>query len=167
MGLQFGIALGIGLSLAALLFRASQPHIAVVGRIAGTEHFRNVERHGTETLPNALFLRVDESMFFGNLRAIEERLARELEAAPDTRDLVLIMSAVNRMDVTALEVLENLNQDLLARHVCLHLAEVKGPVQDRLMGTAFWGALSGGVYRSAHDAFEVLRHQPSSGKVVK
>jgi len=167
LGLQFGIALGIGLSLAALLFRASQPHIAVVGRIAGTEHFRNVERHGTETLPGALFVRVDESMFFGNLRAIEERLARELEAAPDTCDLVLIMSAVNRLDVTALEALENLNQDLMARHVCLHLAEVKGPVQDRLMGTVFWSALSGGVYRSAHDAFEVLRHQPSRDKVVE
>lgn len=167
MGLQFGIALGIGLSLATLLFRASQPHIAVVGRIAGTEHFRNVERHGTETLPGALFVRVDESMFFGNLRAIEERLARELEAAPDTCDLVLIMSAVNRMDVTALEALGNLNEDLVARHVCLHLAEIKGPVQDRLMGTAFWGALSGGVYRSAHDAYEALRHQPSRDKVVE
>jgi SulP family sulfate permease len=77
------------------------------------------------------------------------------------------MSAVNRLDVTALEALENLNQDLMARHVCLHLAEIKGPVQDRLMGTAFWGALSGGVYRSAHDAYEALRHQSSRDKVVE
>jgi SulP family sulfate permease len=60
LGLQWGIALGIGLSLAALLYRASTPHIAVMGRIAGTEHFRNIERHGAQTLPGVVFLRVDE-----------------------------------------------------------------------------------------------------------
>jgi SulP family sulfate permease len=71
--------LGIGLSLATLLYRASTPHIAVVGRIVGTEHFRNVERHGVETLAAAVFLRIDESLFFGNLGAIEARLLSELD----------------------------------------------------------------------------------------
>jgi len=157
VGLQAGIAIGIGLSLATLLFRASQPHIAVVGRIAGTEHFRNVERHGTETLEGALFLRVDESMFFGNLRAIEARLGAELDAAPRTTDLVLLMSAVNRIDVTALEALTDMLQDLHLRKIRLHLAELKGPVQDRMQGTALWTALSGRIYRSANDAFEKLK----------
>lgn len=156
VGLEAGIGIGIGLSLATLLFRASQPHIAVVGRIPGTEHFRNVARHGVQTLPNALFVRVDESMFFGNLRAIEERLGAELEAAPAVRDLVLIMSAVNRIDVTALEALTDMHRDLGLRQIRLHLAELKGPVQDRLQGTPLWSALSGGVYLSANGAFEAL-----------
>jgi SulP family sulfate permease len=159
VGLQAGIAIGIGLSLATLLFRASQPHIAVVGRIAGTEHFRNVERHGTETLPGVLFLRVDESMFFGNLRAIEDRLEAELDAAPQTRDLVLIMSAVNRIDVTALEALTDLCFDLGQRNIRLHLAEIKGTVHDRMQKTHLWKTLSGQLHRSANDAFEALKPQ--------
>ena len=156
LGLQGGIALGIGFSLAALLYRASTPHIAVIGRIAGTEHFRNIERHGVETLPRVLFLRIDENLFFGNLNAVEARLSAELERAPDTRDVVLVMSAVNRVDTTAMEVLTDINRDLAARNIRLHLAEVKGPVQDRLVKSPLWQALSGEVYLSVNSAFECL-----------
>ena len=156
LGLQVGIVLGIALSLATLLLRASTPHIAVIGRIAGTEHFRNVERHGVETLPGVLLLRIDESLFFGNLNAVEARLSAELQAAPDTHDVVLIMSAVNRVDTTAMEVLTDLQRDLAARGIRLHLAEVKGPVQDRLMRTPLWPALEGRVHLSVNAAFEQL-----------
>ncbi|MBL8416443.1 MAG: sulfate permease [Propionivibrio sp.] len=157
LGLELGIALGIGLSLATLLLRASSPHIAVIGRIAGTEHFRNVERHGVETIPGVLFLRIDESLFFGNLNAVESRLGVELEKAADLRDVVLIMSGVNRVDTTAMEVLSDINRDLASRNIRLHLAEVKGPVQDRLICSPLWKALSGDVHLSANRAFEALR----------
>lgn len=157
LGLELGIALGIGLSLATLLLRASTPHIAVIGRIAGTEHFRNVERHGVETIPGVLFLRIDESLFFGNLSAVESRLGAELEKATDLRDVVLIMSGVNRVDTTAMEVLSDINRDLASRNIRLHLAEVKGPVQDRLVCSPLWKDLSGHVHLSANLAFEVLR----------
>lgn len=157
LGLELGIALGIGLSLVTLLLRASTPHIAVIGRIAGTEHFRNVERHGVETIPGVLFLRIDESLFFGNLSAVESRLAVELEKAADLRDVVLIMSGVNRVDTTAMEVLSDINRDLASRNIRLHLAEVKGPVQDRLICSPLWEALSGDVHLSTNRAFEVLR----------
>ena len=157
LGLEIGIALGVGLSLATLLIRASNPHIAVIGRIPGSEHFRNVERHGVETLPEALFLRVDENLFFGNLDAMETRLTAELEHQPETRDVVLILSAVNRVDTTAMEGLSELNEELASRAIRLHLAEVKGPVQDRLMRSPLWNALSGSVFLSVNDAFEALR----------
>ncbi len=155
-GLEWGIALGIGLSLATLLLRASTPHIAVIGRIARTEHFRNIERHGVETIPGVLFLRIDESLFFGNLNAIEARLGAELESAADTHDVVLVMSAVNRVDTTAMEVLTDINRDLNSRNIRLHLAEVKGPVQDRLLNSPLWQDLSGDVHLSANSAFEDL-----------
>ena len=113
LGLELGIATGILLSLVTLLVRASAPHIAVIGRIAGTEHFRNVERHGVETIPGVLFLRIDENLFFGNLNAVEARLGAELIKDPRVHDLVIIMSAVNRVDTTAMEVLTDLNRDLL------------------------------------------------------
>jgi len=157
LGIQLGIAVGIGLSLAALLLRASTPHIAVIGRIHGTEHFRNVERHGVETLPGVLFLRIDESLFFGNLSAVEARLTTELAKSPGTHDLVLIMSAVNRIDTTAMEVLTDLNRELADHGVRLHLAEVKGPVQDRLEKSPLLPSLSGSVYLSVNEAFESFK----------
>jgi SulP family sulfate permease len=155
-GLDQGIAMGIGLSLVTLLVRASSPHIAVIGRIPGSEHFRNIERHGVETIPDVLFLRIDENLFFGNLNAIETRLASELEHAPFTHDVVLILSAVNSIDTTAMEVLTDLNRDLAERGIKLHLAEVKGPVQDRLQRSPLWATLSGQVYLSVNGAFESL-----------
>lgn len=156
LGIEAGIGLGILFSLATLLYRASTPHIAVIGRIPGSEHFRNVDRHAVETLPEALFLRIDESLFFGNLGAVEARLAGELEKAPATRDVVLIMSAVNRIDATAAEVLGDLNRDLDARAIRLHLAEIKGPVHDRLGRTPLLAELSGEVFLSVNDAYEAL-----------
>ena len=157
LGVEWGIALGVGLSLAALLIRASTPHIAVIGRIADTEHFRNVQRHGVETMAGVLLLRVDESLFFGNLSAIEQRISQELEHDRTLHDVVLIMSAVNRVDATAMEVLTDINRDLASRNIRFHLAEVKGPVQDRLARSPLWESLSGEVYLSVNAAFENLQ----------
>lgn len=157
VGLQWGIALGIGLSLASLLYRASTPHIALMGRVVGTEHFRNVERHGVETIPGVVFFRVDESFFFGNLRSIESRLSTTLKNDPEVHDLVLVMSAVNRVDMTAMEALSEIFEDLRDRDIRLHLAEVKGPVQDRMAQTPLWKGLSGRIHLSCNDAFESLQ----------
>jgi SulP family sulfate permease len=158
LGLEIGIGLGVLLSMGTLLLRASSPHIALIGRIPGSEHFRNVERHHVDTIPGVLFVRIDESLFFGNLGAVELRLDQALALLPETRHVVLVMSAVNRLDATAVEVLGELNRDLVERGSRLHLAEVKGPVQDRLKRSDFWVALSGEVFLSANDAFERLGH---------
>jgi len=155
-GLEAGIGLGIVLSMATLLLRVSTPHIAVVGRLPGTEHFRNVARHAVETLPGVLFVRIDERLFFGNLGAVEQRLNQELLQCEAPHDLVLVMSGVNLMDTTAAEVFAEFNRDLAERGIRLHLAEVKGPVQDRLMKSDLWSALTGEVFLSANAAFEKL-----------
>jgi SulP family sulfate permease len=103
-----------------------------------------------------LFLRIDESLFFGNLNAVEARLSAELMKDARICDLVLIMSAVNRVDTTAMEALTDLNRDLRSRGIRLHLAEVKGPVQDRLLHSPLWKTLSGKVHMSVNSAFETL-----------
>jgi SulP family sulfate permease len=157
LGLDTGIAMGIGLSLATLLWRSSAPHIAVLGRLPGTSTFRNVERYETETLPHALLLRIDESLFFGNLQAVEARLSQELGPSEQIEDVVLVMTAVNRIDTSAMEVLADINRDLQERGIRLHFAEVKGPVQDRLMHTPLWAGLSGRVFQSVSEAFHVLQ----------
>lgn len=161
-GIEAGIGLGVLLSTATLLFRASTPHIAIIGRIPGSEHFRNVSRHVVETIPGVLFIRIDERLFFGNLGAVEIRLNQELENIEQPRDVVFVMSAVNLMDATAADVFSELNQDLLERGIRLHLAEVKGPIQDRLTRTTLWTSLSGKVFLSANDAYEALLQQPAA-----
>ncbi|WP_394787834.1 STAS domain-containing protein, partial [Rhodoferax sp.] len=72
---------------------------------------------------------------------------------------VLIMSAVNRVDATAMEVLNDINRDLLEQSIRFHLAEVKGPVQDRLINSPLWRSLSGTVYLSVNAAYEALDAQ--------
>lgn len=159
INLQFGIILGILLSVASLLYRVSSPHIVVVGRIKGTEHFRNIERHQVETLPNSLFLRIDESLFYGNLSPIESRLMMEISKIPNISSVVLIMSAVNRIDVTALEVITEVLLTLKTRKINLHFAELKGPVQDRLLNTSLLNNLTGCIHLSSNDAFEFLNSE--------
>lgn len=153
LGVEAGILMGVALSLGVLVWRSSHPHMAVVGRVPGTEHFRNVERHAVQTVPGLLALRVDESLFFANATALEDRIETLVQADPAVRRVLLVCSAVNQIDATALGMLTGLEQSLAARGVRLDLAEVKGPVMDRLQHTALGQRLEGRVFRSVHDAF--------------
>jgi len=155
-GVEAGIALGILLSLLAILWQASRPHIAIIGRVPGTEQFRNVNRVAVETHPELLALRVDENLFFGNMPAVEVELQRALAAQPTTRHVLFVMSSVSSIDMTALERLEELNHTLGARGIELHFADLKGPVSDRLRHSELLDSLSGQVFRFTHDAFDAL-----------
>ncbi len=153
MGVEVGILMGVALSLGVLVWRSSRPHMAVVGRVPGTEHFRNIERHAVETVPGLLALRVDESLFFANATALEERIEELIHQDPTVRRVLLVCSAVNQVDTTALGVLTEMNTSLAKRGITLELAEVKGPVMDRLQHTALGQALKGRVFQSVHAAF--------------
>src|SRR5690606_11406654 len=137
IGVEIGILSGIGLSLALYLYQTSRPHTAVVGQIPGTEHFRNINRHEVETDPRILLFRIDEGLFFANSRFLEDRLYTLVSQNPKLTDIVLICSAINYIDGSALESLEAINQRLQDSGVRLHLSEVKGPVMDRLQRTSF------------------------------
>jgi SulP family sulfate permease len=139
-----------------MIWRESRPHIAVLGRIAGTEHFRNIERYDTETRNGVLLLRVDAGLFFGNVEAVSARVEDTVHRHPGTRDLVLVLSAVNAIDTTALFGLLELNTELGRRGVRLHLAEVKGPVMDRLKQSVLLQRLSGQVFLSTANAWNAL-----------
>jgi SulP family sulfate permease len=142
--------------LITILLMARKPHIAQLGKIPGTEHFRNVKRHHVETIPGTAFLRIDENLFFGNLSAVEEGLQEVVSSQPGITDIVLVMNAVNRIDVTAAEVLDELNHDYRELGITLHLSEIKGPVQDRLERSSFWKNLSGQVFLSTHEAYGAM-----------
>jgi SulP family sulfate permease len=147
-GVEEGLVAGVALSLLLYLYKTSRPHIAEVGLVPGTEHFRNVLRHKVQVSPRLASLRVDESLYFANARVLEDRVNALVAERPQLQHLVLQCSAINDIDASALESLEAINQRLAEAGMRLHLSEVKGPVMDRLQGTAFLAHLSGRVYLS-------------------
>lgn len=156
-GIEEGITLGIILTLISHLRKTSQPHIAVVGRIPDTEHYRNIKRHSVETWPHLLLLRVDESITFANINYIEDFIESELRQQPGIKHIVLIFTSISDIDTTALEVLENLNHTLQATKMTLHISEAKGPVLDKLEKTDFLKQLDPGkVFFRTEDAVKEL-----------
>lgn len=155
-GVEAGLIAGVGLSLAMFVYRTSRPHIAEVGLVPGTEHFRNVQRHTVQTDEAVLGLRVDESLYFANARALEDRLNEEVAQRPALRHVVLQCSAINNIDASALESLEAIDARLRDAGITLHLSEVKGPVMDRLKGTAFLQHLRGQVFLTHFQAVQAL-----------
>jgi SulP family sulfate permease len=156
MGVEAGVVIGVVLSMGTLIWRASRPHIAVLGRIAGTEHFRNIERYPAQTTPGVLIMRVDSNLFFGNVEAVNERLEEELAGRPDVKELVLVLSSVSSIDTSALFALAEWNDGFRRRDIRLHLAEVKGPVMDRLRQSELPGRLSGQIFLSTAIASDEL-----------
>jgi len=156
LGVEAGVIVGVALSMGTLIWRASRPHIAVLGRIAGSEHFRNVERYPAQTQPQLLVLRIDANLFFGNVEAVQQRIEDELACHASARHLVLVMSAVNSIDTTALYALRELNLSLKRREIGLHLTEVKGPVMDRLRDSDLLAQLNGKLYLSTARAWDDL-----------
>jgi len=156
IGVEAGLMAGVGTSLLLYLWRTSRPHIATVGRVPGTEHYRNVLRHAVQTHPRILGLRVDESLYFANARYLEDHIAAQVAAYPSVAHVVLQCTAINDIDASALESLETIAQRLQDAGVKLHLSEVKGPVMDRLQRSDFLQHLSGQVFLTHHQAITTL-----------
>jgi SulP family sulfate permease len=156
LGVETAVVMGVALSLLLHLYRTARPHMAVVGQVPGTEHYRNVERHAVLTSPEILSLRVDESLYFANTRYLEDRMAALVAERKALKHVILMCSAVNAIDASALESLEEINHRLRDAGITLHLSEVKGPVMDRLKRSDFLQDLSGRVFLSQHEALQAL-----------
>ncbi|MBD2857626.1 sulfate permease [Spongiibacter sp. KMU-158] len=163
LGVEMGVACGVFASLALHLYKTSKPHMAVVGEVPGTEHFRNIDRHEVLTHEEVLSLRVDESLYFANAGFIEDRIYALLEKYPKTRHVILMCTAVNEIDLSALESLESINHRLKDSGIKLHLSEVKGPVMDMLQKTHFLSELNGQVFLTHHLAVNAALNESRSG----
>ena len=164
LGVEEGILLGVALSLAVLVWRSNHPHMAIVGRVPGTEHFRNIDRHQVDTLSGLIALRIDESLYFANAQIIEEKVEALIQSNTDTRTVLMILSAVNQLDSTALTMLTDMQKDLAARNITLQFAEIKGPVLDRLRGTPLGEKMHDQIFLSTHEAFVAHALQTSTAK---
>lgn len=156
LGVESGILAGIAISFVLLIRSSSKPHIAEVGRWQGTEHFRNVLRHEVETAPHVLAIRIDESFYFVNSRYIETFVINRVADNPELKHVLLICTATNFIDTSGLEMLELLSESLQELGVTLHLAEVKGPVMDKLKETEFYAEMPGQVFFTTDIAMREL-----------
>jgi len=156
LGVETGVSAGVLLSLVLHIYKTTRPHIAEVGLVEGSEHFRNILRHSVQTDPSLLSIRVDQSLYFANARFLEDFIYKRVMGHSEIKDVVLMFPAVNEVDLSALESLEAINSRLKDIGVRLHMSEVKGPVMDRLKRSHLLEELTGEVFLSQYDAWRKL-----------
>ena len=158
-GVEVGVSAGVLVSIGLYLYKTSRPHIAEVGQVPGSEHFRNIHRYDVITDPVLVTLRVDESLYFANARYLENYIYNRVVGDKALRHVVLHCAAINEIDMSALESLEAINERLDGLGIKLHLSEVKGPVMDRLHRAHFLDELTGEVFMSQYQAMRELTRQ--------
>lgn len=166
LGVEAGVSAGVALSILLFLWHSSRPHIAEVGLVPGTQHFRNILRHQVHTVPEVVTLRVDENLYFANARHLEDYILARVAGDCPVKHVVLMFSAVNSVDLSALESLEAINKRLADMGMTLHLSEVKGPVMDRLKRSHFLDDLSGKVFLSQYEAAAELGALPAPARAA-
>ncbi|GAA1909405.1 solute carrier family 26 protein [Streptomyces sodiiphilus] len=141
-GVEPGLAAGVAFSLAVFLWRSSRPHQAELGRVPGTDTFRNVARYsGLTTDPHIAVVRVDGPFYFASAQQVEDSLTGLVEERPELHTLVLDASAVNDADADGAHALAELRERLGDRGITLRLATVRGPVRDLLTRAGVWQSL--------------------------
>ena len=151
-----GLVIGIILTFILLLWRISRPHIAVIGLVEGTQHFRNVSRYDVLTTETITSFRIDENLNFLNAHVLKGYIITELSHNPQIQHVVINCSSISNIDLSAVEMLEDLNRELLQLGIQLHLSEVKSPVMDRLNSSRLINMLSGKIFLSHYQAIQTL-----------
>ncbi|MEM6377186.1 MAG: SulP family inorganic anion transporter, partial [Bacteroidota bacterium] len=161
LGIEEGILIGVLLSLGLLIYKASYPHIAELGRVPGSTEFRNVGRFSElETYSDILIIRFDAQLFFANANSLTSYIELKLSEKPSVQHLILDCSAISNLDSSAVHMLHDLVHDLKNKGLQLYLAGVLGPVRDilRLNGLLNSDATKQ-FYLSTDAAVNYIRHQ--------
>lgn len=155
-GIETGLLVGVVASLLLHVYRSSTPHIAVVGLVPGTQHFRNIERHEVECCDGVMGIRLDESLYFANAHFLEDFVNKQMARQSNLRHVVMMCSGINDIDASGIEVLAKIENQLEDADIQLHLSEVKGPIMDKLDKAGFFNGFSGQVYLTQYAAVQDL-----------
>ena len=120
-----------------------------------------MDRHQVITDPSILSIRVDESLYFANARALEDAIYDRIADQPTLKNVILMCPAVNAIDASALESLEAIAHRLDSAGVGFHLSEVKSPVMDALKRSDFFDHFKGRVFLSQFEAVQALSRRAS------
>lgn len=152
LGVIAGLIAGIGISLMMYLYRTSRPHMAIIGQVPGTQHFRNIDRHKVATTPQIVSARIDESLYFPNARFLETRVSEMVASNSEVKHYILNCSAINSIDASGLESLKAINIRLKEGGIIFHLSGVKGPIMDGLKKTQFYQELKDRIHFTHYEA---------------
>lgn len=154
LGIEEGIGLGVLASLVWFVVRTTRPHTAVVGRVDGTESYRNVDNYtDAELLDGTLMVRMDAQFYFGNVSFLKDTLKELEEEYGPLHTVILDASALNQLDSSADEALHEILHDYRSRDIELLLANVKRPVYEVMERSGFAERLGEeNFFLSVHDA---------------
>jgi SulP family sulfate permease len=133
LGIEEGVLVGVVLSLAMLIFKVSYPHIAELGRVPGSREYRNVERfEGLEIYDDILIVRFDDQLFFANANSLKEFIFSKIGERPTIQHVIVEASAISHLDSSAVHMIKDLVDEIHRGNREIYLADVKGPVRDKL-----------------------------------
>jgi sulfate permease, SulP family len=130
-----GLIIGVVSMLVLVIYRASRPHLSVLGRVAGVPGaYGDIGRHPDyEQVPDLLVLRLDSPLFYANASLVRDRIKRTIGACdPLPKAVILDLGANDELDITSIEQLEHLIEELRAGGIHLALADLRQPVLERI-----------------------------------
>lgn len=134
IGVEEGIAIGVILSLALMIYRTTRPHLAVLGRIPDTNFYKNINRFDhLEERPDLLIVRFDAQLYFANISYFKETVEKLAEKkGPALRAIIVNSESINRIDSSGMHMLEDLHREFAAKGVEIYFTNVIGPVRDMM-----------------------------------
>jgi SulP family sulfate permease len=153
VGIEAGILMGVVASLVVVVHRSSRPYTAIIGRLPGTETYRNIERY-PEALASdgTIAFRIDAPLFFANTGYLKSKLRALRSRYPLAHTLVLDFYAVNSIDSTGVRELEQLIEEFRDEGLSVSLAGIKGPVMDKLVRAGITEKIGGAIFEEVHEA---------------
>jgi SulP family sulfate permease len=154
MGILKGLIFAVGLTLIGLMHKLSSPQDSVLGRLPGSDHFVDVARYPeAEQTPGLLIFRPNGIVFFANASRIHNRLRALVKAAATPLRAILVnLEASPEVDVTGLEMLAQLRNELRESGIDLYFARVTDPVRDLFERSGFLNQLDGHLFRGVNAA---------------
>ncbi len=170
LGIEQGIALGVILSLAIIIWKTTRPHVAELGQVPGTEFYRNIKRFKqVKAKRDLLIIRFDAQLYFANIGYFRDQLEEMISTKGDELKAIIINAeSINSIDSTAMHALEGIVKELRGRSIEIYMSGVIGPVRDALVKTNLLDLIGEkNFFMSVHDAVEYHESPTSQGSTHK
>lgn len=132
LGIEEGILIGVVLSLGLIIFRTTQPHTAILGKIPGKPHYKNIDRfHHLEVRDDILVFRFDARLYFANVSFFKEKVEAEILKKGNSLKLFLLdADSMNGIDSSGVHAIKDIIEFCEDRNIQFQFVGVKGPIRD-------------------------------------
>ena len=160
LGIEQGILIGVTLSLGMLIFKTTMPHFAVLGKIPGESHYKNISRfNNLEQREDVLIMRFDARLYFANVNFFKEKIEKEIESRKGQLKLfILDANSINGIDSSGVHALDEIMDYCNSQGITFYMTSVKGPLRDGLQKAHFADNLGEGHFfmriQNAIDTFD-------------